>query len=399
MGDVVECKSSMLKKEKTVLYFQTSFCDSNLQQRSGFYGFARKAGWFVHVIEYGAQVAEKPKPDTAELFGFWNPDGCVVDCGGADVLMTLADFRAVPTVFIDRHPSSIERGAVCVTHDSASIARLAARELLSLGLSAYAFVDWHLPTVWSDDRGDAFRRIVESNGARFFRHRLLSLTGSEGMDDLSRWLSSLPAPCGVFTANDRIAGCVVAAALKAGLGVPQDIAVVGVDNDTGQCETLPVSVSSISLDRESVGHAAARLLATMMEGGRRSATSVNVVGAMAVMRRASTRRFVDRRVAAAVEHIRKHACDGVTVSDVVGVMGCSRSLAYLRFAEEVGHSILEEIQSVRVAHAGELLRKGTLSVDAVGDFSGYSSTSEFRRAFKRRTGLSPKAYSRGHRNS
>ena len=71
----------------------------------------------------------------------------------------------------------------------------------------------------------------------------------------------------------------------------------------------------------------------------------------------------------------------------------------LRFAEEVGHSILEEIQTVRIAHAEELLRKGTLSVDAVGDFSGYSSTSEFRRAFKHRTGLSPMAYARAHRNS
>ena len=90
-------------KEKTVLYFQTSFCDSNLQQRLGLYDFARKAGWFVHVIEYGSQVSKKPKPDMAELFGFWNPDGCVVDCGGADVILTLEDFRAVPTVFIDKY--------------------------------------------------------------------------------------------------------------------------------------------------------------------------------------------------------------------------------------------------------------------------------------------------------
>ena len=389
----------MLKKGKTVLYFQTSFCDSNLQQRSGFCSFAYDAGWFVNIIEYGTSRLKMPKPDMSKLFEFWNPDGCIVDCGGEEVMLTLADFSTVPVVFIDRHPSSIEHGAVCVTHDSASVATLAARELLNLGLSSYAFVDWHLPAFWSDDRGDAFQRIVESNGARFFRHRLLSLTGSEGMDDLSRWLTSLPLPCGVFAANDRVAGCVVVAALKAGLAVPQDIAVVGVDNDVRQCETLPVSLSSVTLDREGIGQTAARLLAAMMEGGRRSAASVDAVGAMAVMRRASTRRFVDRRVAAAVEHIRKHACDGVTVPDVVGVMGCSRSLAYLRFAEEVGHSILEEIQTVRIAHAEELLRKGTLSVDAVGDFSGYSSTSEFRRAFKHRTGLSPMAYAREHRNS
>ena len=387
----------MTKKEKTLLYFQTAFCDSNLQQRSGFCGFAHRAGWFVHVIEYGRADSEKSKPDMAELFGFWNPDGCVVDCGGAEGIMTLADFRNIPTVFIDRHPSSIERGAVCVTHDSVSIARLAARELMNLGLSAYAFVDWYIPVFWSDERGDAFRKIAESNGARFFRHRMLSLAGSDGIDDLSRWLTSLPIPCGVFAANDRVAGCVVSAALKAGLAVPQDIAIVGVDNDIAQCEALPVSVSSVSLNREGIGQTAAGLLAAMMEGDCRSAESIDVVGAMSVMRRASTRRFVDRRVAAAVEHIRKHACDGVTVSDVVGVMGCSRSLAYLRFTEEVGHSILEEIQAVRVAHAEELLRKGDLSVEAVGDFCGYSSSSEFRRVFKRRTGLSPKAYSRANR--
>ena len=74
----------MLKKEKTVLYFQTAFCDSNQQQRAGFCGFARKAGWFVHVIEYGGMDSGKLKPDMAELFEFWNPDGCVADCGGSN---------------------------------------------------------------------------------------------------------------------------------------------------------------------------------------------------------------------------------------------------------------------------------------------------------------------------
>ena len=135
-----------------------SFCAGNLQQRFGFDGFARAAGWLVHVIEYGEHVADGLKPVTAELFRFWNPDGCIAECGGTDDMLSLADFRSVPTVFLDRHPSTIEKGAVCVTHDSAAIVRLAARELLSLGFSAYAFVDWFRPVVWSDERGDAFRR-------------------------------------------------------------------------------------------------------------------------------------------------------------------------------------------------------------------------------------------------
>ncbi len=373
-----------------------SFCAGNLQQRFGFDGFARAAGWLVHVIEYGEHVADGLKPVTAELFRFWNPDGCIAECGGTDDMLSLADFRSVPTVFLDRHPSTIEKGAVCVTHDSAAIARLAARELLSLGFSAYAFVDWFRPVVWSDERGDAFRRIVEGNGKRFFRHRMLSLSDSDGVDDLARWLSTLPAPCGVFAVNDRAADCVVSAALKAGLEVPRDIAVIGVDNDVGQCENVPVPVSSVALDQDGAGRAAGRLLASMMEGGRVRPDGI-AVGALEVVRRASTRRFADRRVAAAVEYIRKHACKGATVPDVVREMGCSRALAYLRFTEAVGHSILEEIDSVRVAHAERLLLDGTMTVDAVGASSGYGSASEFRRAFRRRVGLSPKAFSIAHR--
>lgn len=154
-----------LKKERTVLYFQASFCDINLRHRSGFYDFARKAGWFVHVIEYGDHVAEGPKPDMAELFRFWNPDGCVVDCGGTDDMLSLADFRSVPMVFLDRHPSTIERGAVCVTHDSALIARLAARELLNLGFSAYAFVDWFRPASSGARRGGRGRPCIRASAA------------------------------------------------------------------------------------------------------------------------------------------------------------------------------------------------------------------------------------------
>ena len=154
---------------KTILFFQSSFCESNQRQLAGVYAFARTVDWNVQIVEYGTPVAKLRKPDLKALFSFWKPDGCIVDCGGAVTTFSLADFRKIPTVFIDRHPSTIERGAVCVTSDSVAIAEVAARELLPGGFASYAYVDWFLPHAWSTERGDEFAKIVECNGKRFFR--------------------------------------------------------------------------------------------------------------------------------------------------------------------------------------------------------------------------------------
>lgn len=375
---------------KTVLFFQASFCDSNQRQLAGVYDFARKARWNVQVVEYGATFSKKRKPDVKALKAFWNPDGCIVDCGGAVEVLKLADFGKTPTVFLDRHPASIEKGAVCVASDSAAIAKIAARELLSGGFAAYAYVDWYLPIEWSDERGDAFERIVACNGKRFFRHRMKRPEGKSYQDDLAKWLKTLPTPCGIFAVNDRTAGCVISAAQKAGLDVPHDLAVVGVDNDVMLCENSPVPFSSIPMDREGGGRTAAELLDRRMQG--RKVPLTGRMEPLPLVRRASTRRFADARVTAAVEFIRVHACEGLKVDDVVRVMGCSRSLAYLRFGEAVGQSILDEIHGVRIERAKQLLREGRKSVGMVSDTCGYASVVDFRRTFKRIIGKTPKTW-------
>ena len=207
---------------------------------------------------------------------------------------------------------------------------------------------------------------------------------------LSRWLKTLPRPSGIFVVNDRAAICVVSAAQKAGLDVPHDIAVVGVDNDVMQCENSSVPISSVPLDREGGGRVAAELLHALMKG--RKPTRGGLIGAQPIVRRASSRRFADSRVSAAVEHIRLHACEGLKVDDVVRTMGCSRALAYLRFGEAVGHSILDEIHHIRLERAKGLLKAGKHSIGMVADSCGYASAVDFRRTFKRIVGKTPKAW-------
>jgi len=378
-----------VRQVKTILYFQRSFCDMNQRQVVGACAYARQHDWHVQVILYG-NAPNPVKPDLRTLFAFWNPDGCIVDCGSDLDTFCAKDFGSVPTVFIDQYPSNLGSGAVCVTSDTEGIVSLVARELLMENLSGYAYVDWPCPQVWSAERGDAFDRLVALHGKRFFRHTLQPLEKSTCLKDLTKWIAGLPRPCGLFAANDLVAGYVMSAAVRAGLSVPQDLSVVGVDNDVVQCENSPVSLTSVSLDREGGGRVAAELLDRLMRGNRH--VPCGLIRATGLVRRASTRLYKDFRVQKAIEYIRLNACEGIKVDDVVKTMSCSRTLAYRCFCGSVGHSILDEIHRVRIERAKHFLRERKHGVEAVSDFCGYASSVEFRRTFKRLVGKSPKQW-------
>lgn len=119
-------------------------------------------------------------------------------------------------------------------------------------------------------------------------------------------------------------------------------------------------------------------------------------GVLRLTRRESTRRIpgMDKRVARAIEFIRRHACEGIGPSEVFSEMGCSRSLANLRFRQNTGHSILDEIHSVRLEKVKELLSRGDIVLSALPDFCGYASLSDLRRVFRQRIGCTIGEYQR-----
>lgn len=156
-----------------VLVFQGAFCQSNKMELDGIYRFAREKGWRIQTVEYaaaaenrlniaGSKVLFKVKP----LISFWRPIGCIVECSGLAPKFALKDFGDVPTVFLDRHPSSLPRSASCVFSDADSIAGCAAKELLALGCLNYAYVPWVQDAVWSRERGEKFAQLVRMNGKR-----------------------------------------------------------------------------------------------------------------------------------------------------------------------------------------------------------------------------------------
>lgn len=391
---------------KTVLYLQSSLCRSNRAELSGALRYAKEAGWHLQVVGYGNSFASI-NPDgrekdvrrkVAELAGFWNPLGFIMECGNTNVLLSPSDFKDLPVVFLDRHPSSLPNSkGVTISSDATAIADAAARELLSLECASYAYAGWIRSTVWSKERRARFEDAMRLNGklCRFIdcRSKSADVTDIPGL--VAAELAQLPKPCGVFTANDFIGEQVLAAAVSAGISVPTELAVIGVDNDETTCENTCPTLSIILPDYEHAGYLSVSMLDRLIKRSR-PAPSSEVFGPMAVIRRASTRiwHHRDKRVPAAVELIRHKACEGLRARDVVASMGCSRRLAELRFREATGHSILEEILSIRLECARHLLRRTSMPVAEVARACSYASPESFRKLFIARTGSTPLAFRR-----
>ena len=338
-----------------------------------------------------------------EFAALMRPDGVIV-WGYALSPDEVADnIGVVPTVFIDPPFDDAEarrRKYGVVRGDAMTVASLAARELLFRDFGDLAFVASDEDEFWNWERGEAFRRCAEVAGTRYHEfnaqcrmHDAQCMGGSRSRATaLRRWLAALPKPCGLFAANDKAGDEVLEACAMLGITVPQDISVVGVDNMVYLCESTSPTLSSIAMDHVGEGRAAAELLAEWMETSKRNPPPPRAVPPLRVVRRASSRAASDRRVAKALEFIRLNACDeGFSPRMVIRQMGVSRSLAFDLFRRVAGHTILDEIQTVRLDHARELLRQGRRP-DLVASECGFASHDDFRRVFRRRTGMSVKAW-------
>ena len=385
---------------RTVLLFQSSFCQSNRDKFDGVYRYAKGQDWHVQAIQYGyAASTRRPNAHAKEtidipaLLDLWHPDGCIVEGGEEFMTPQPDDFGRIPVVFLDRRPDTLTGKTRCVYSDGVSIARAAAHELLSLGLENLAYVSWWEPRSWSTQRGNAFEKILSQHG-KCCRQRRLPAQDNTERTAFSNWIADLPRPCGVFCVNDYAASIFISAALKLGYSVPDDYAVIGVDNDGELCENAPVSISSIPQDCIGAGFQAAKLLDRTMRHLPTKPLSVPL-GTLPVIRRASTRLLPrkDARVTAAVEYIRCNACQvDIDAASVVRAAKCSRRQLDALFNGLLRHSILDEIHARRIEQAITLIREKKFNCSQIAERCGYRSASDFSRAFKRETGQTPSRY-------
>jgi LacI family transcriptional regulator len=307
-----------------------------------------------------------------------------------------------------RQPKAGERFGEIDT-DSASIAQMGARHLRERGLRCFAFcgfMDCH----WSTVREQEFARMQKESGFPCFTRRIRMAswlqqprwlnTWRHEQPGIIAWLKSLPKPVGLMTCNDVCGRQILQACGAAGLRVPDDIAVVGVDNDDLICELSETPLSSVALDLERAGYESARLLDGLMSGRIKKGYVVHVEPTRVVTRRSSdVIAQDDQLIANALRFIRDHFAQGITVSDVAGEVRVSRRTLERHFFETLERSILSEIARCRIERAKQMLVETDLPCHRVATSVGFSSIKTFNRTFVRREGVTPQRFRQRERNT
>lgn len=374
-----------MPRMETVIYVNGLERHPDKQMLSGARSVAKDHGFDLVSVP-----ATKSADTISSLLRLWSPAGFIVNCSIGTNNYPLSTFHGTPVVFLGRNENAGGSGHNCLANDAQSTAELAAKELLSLHLETYAYVTWTKSTYWSDLRKDAFSSLLALHGSR---PEVFDATGfREGDADLiaalSKWLKGLIGPVGVFAANDRMGAAAVHACRLAGLSVPDDVSIIGVDNDEEICESLRTSLSSISLNFFAAGQMAVEALAQEIAG---KAVNASTYPPDRIVRRESTRRFMrpDKSVIEALELIRREACAGLTAKEVIVKFACSRRSAEYRFRAAVGHSILDEILRVRLEKAKELLKTTNDGLDFIASQCGYNSLTGFSLFFSSHAGMAP----------
>jgi LacI family transcriptional regulator len=210
---------------------------------------------------------------------------------------------------------------------------------------------------------------------------------------LAEWMRKLPKPVGLFACNDDRGREVLEACRMAELRVPEDVAVLGVDDDEVFCALADPPLSSVALNAETAGYRAAELLDGLMQGRIKKPRRI-LVEALCVVKRRSTDIVAveDQDVAAALQFIHREQGRGISVEDVVDEVAVSRRNLEKRFRETIGRTILEEIQIARLERAKRLLLDTTYPISKVADISGFGSTGYFIQFFQSRVGKTPRKF-------
>jgi LacI family transcriptional regulator len=290
--------------------------------------------------------------------------------------------------------------------DARAVAQLAAEFFLRAGFRHLAFCGYRgIP--FSDRREAAFSECLERHGqkARVFSPRLsryppphiqaVEQSGLTTEKAIAQWLRKQPRPLGLFACNDVRAQQVLNACREHNLKVPEEVAVIGVDNDDVLCDLCEPSLTSIEPDTERLGYEAAGLLARMMQGKRPKAEVVQVPP-LRVVERASADVLAigDSITVQAVRFIRDHVHEGIGVKDVLAHAGRSRTDLEQRFRRCLNGSIRVEIVRCRMDRACSLLQQTDLHLDEIARRAGFSTTAHLCRLFQRRLGQTPTQYRR-----
>ncbi len=322
-------------------------------------------------------------------------DGIIGYTWDVDIFNMVVDLR-LPAIMRDiEKPTS---KAIRFVMDQFAVARLAAEYFVGRGFKRFGYCGYDF-LKWSKQRGEGFGNVAADYGFEtcFYRQPKAKKFYAKDKEQtiIAKWLKSLPKPIAIMACNDDRSVDVLAACKIADIKVPEEVAILGVDNDELICDLSHPQLSSVTLSIERAGYEAARVLDKLMKGQKitKSEEIVSILP-LHIATRQSTDIIAteDQLVAEAVKFIHDHSRETIQVTDVAEGVALSRRTLEQRFRKALGHSVLEEIKYHRVNQMANMLIGTNLSISQIARLLGYPDASNISRYFKQEKRISPSDY-------
>ncbi len=362
----------------------------------GIVRYAREARWSVDVsTAHTGGISDIPIADADGLIGLFISRPALLD---------LALQRQIPVVDLSLILTDIPLPRVLP--DNAGLGTGVAEHFISRGFRHFAFYRLHAGDWVGIERLDGFRKALKRHGLECHDLTLPPEFAKGGHDQraldwIGAQLQALPRPLAVLAQKDDFAVEVLRACRNAGLDVPLDVAIMGCDNDELLCPYTPIPLSSADSDLEGQGYAAAQLLDRLMDGATPPRRPIRVPFKGVVVRQSSdVIAIAHRPLAAAMQLVcQRYADPALSVAQIAQSVGLTRSGLDKACREHRHRTVSQELKSVRLKHALELLRNSQAKIAAIARACGYSNAKRFRKIVLRATSLPPTRYRRKNRET
>lgn len=330
----------------------------------------------------------------------WFGDGIIADFDDPQVAEALSR-SALPVVAVGgsyRDPSAYPVGIPYIATDNAKLVQLGYRHLIDQGINNFAF--YGLPpapgNAWAAEREFAYAQQLETDGLQARVYRGLSTCAGDwtrASEQLVEWLQTLPKPVGILCVTDARARQLLQACLLAHIAVPEQVAVVGIDNDPLAQLLARIPLTSVIQGTEEMGRTAAHLLHQMLRGADHRSTRV-VVPPASIHVQASSRHEPVRSplVMGARHYIRQYGCLGIKTEQVADYVGVSRTVLEEHFRRELKQTVHQALLQHKLECACEMLRSSTLPMSEIAVRCGFTTLQYMYAVFRREYDLTPKQF-------
>jgi LacI family transcriptional regulator len=324
----------------------------------------------------------------------FKPDGIIVPNSRKN-LEDILKFK-IP-IIVHRNLKQRIPGRPAILGDGNRIGAMAADYLIKLGFKNFAcyVCENEIPM---QERAESFTHCVNQAGFKtypFLRKGVRNLISwNRQLDLLANWLKSIPKPAAIMAGDDILAVNILMACRLAGLLIPQQIAVLGINNTRIICETQIPKISSVALSYYKAGFEAAQLLDKMMDGTVAAAEQTVLIEPTNIITRQSTdfSLIKDYEVGKAMNYIHHNSVKLLQVSDVAEQTGLSKNALQKRFKKAVGCSVSQEIRRACADKIAEMLLNSNMSISDIARSIGFSGDDHISRYFRQSVGMTPLDY-------